>query len=102
MDLRGFRKRWAAAPLSSVGSPSTPALESEPAGAALEFADVDSGFALGNNPNASNSSTGFSLQHVSQKHVQQTGVATALFCSTFLKASEAALGDRTPCTGVHS
>ena len=78
MDLRGFRKRWAAAPLSSVGSPSTPALESEPAGAALEFADVDSGFALGNNPNASNSSTGFSLQHVSQKHVQQTGVATAL------------------------
>ena len=68
MDLRGFRKRWAAAPLSSVGSPSTPALESEPAGAALEFADVDSGFALGNNPNASNSSTGFSL-HMSHRNM---------------------------------
>ena len=95
MDLRGFRKRWAAAPLSSVGSPSTPALESEPAGAALEFADVDSGFAFGDNQIASSSSTGFSLQHVSQKHVQQTGVATAL-------SVQAALGDRTPCTGVHS
>ena len=44
MDLRGFRKRWAAAPLSSVDSPSTPPFESEPAGAAFGIADVDSGF----------------------------------------------------------
>ena len=57
---------------------------------------------IGDAQNVSSSQTVLSLQHVSQKHVQQYWSCYSTFCFAFLKASEAALGDRTPCTGVHS
>ena len=77
MDLKGFRKRWAAGqePADSVGSPSTPPLGSEP-GASL--AVHDSGQHLGGYQQLSSASSSETVQYIPQTHVEQTGMSTAL------------------------
>ena len=76
MDLKGFRKRWAAGhePADSVGSPSTPPLGSEPGGS---LAVHDSGQVV-DRQQSNSASSSETAQYIPQTHVEQTGLSTAL------------------------